>query len=952
MERTDSTIPLIARTVLLIRDLKTVRRQLATLSVPQGHKRPELRHLHSLIGRAIFVRYLEDRAILVPAYFEGVAARRKAWQKILAQPPSSPALEPRMAELRFLRVLQSKEFTYALFDQLADDFNGDTFPIEEGEADCIQQEHLDKLRGFLLGTTSAQKELFFFAYRFDVIPIELISAIYEEFYNERTGKGRNQGSHYTAPALVEFVLAHTLTPEILAKKPRVFDSACGSGIFLVESFRRIVRHLWAEQNGKRVSRPQLRRILRDQIAGVDINEEAVRVAAFSLYLAFLHYQEPREINNERRLPYLKWVPEEERTRREKKKPGGQFFDVLLHANAFEAISGAGPEEVTRRFGPGTATVVVGNPPWGYPKKEDKDGQKALAYTLKWCDAKKGRPVGDKELSQAFVHLTLALLQDAGRAGLLVSSGVLYKHHPKSRDFRRVWLNSARLEHVVNFAHVRQIFFSGPQRHAQGISPFVSVVFQKTVAGTPPDSTFQYWSAKRTATIENTKCVVLNRGDMHWLSQRDCLADERMWKIYWWGGHRDEAIIRSLNRFPKLNSLGNTIPTTAIITPGQGFKEANKSVPANWLKNYRELPAESLVRYGPFNKDELSDVPDMVERRGVEDVYHGHRLLVGRGVKTGGFITARLETHKHAFRNSIHGVRLEGLEPWQEATIIGIFWSSLARYFYFTTSGSWGFWHDEIHLEDVEQMPISLPENLNLRNRIVRIVGQLQQVNLPPATLDLFQQSTTNVHHTTATDLRKLEDELDAAIFDLYELTPAERDLIRERCSIGLDLFYQHHKGEALKEVIQPTRSFGTMTDLSPTVDGLSAYLRTFLEVWNAELAPDGEFAWRVLSPPSRAPLLAVCFTTRYKRDNPPNDLPDNNIEAWSAILAGLSKDSLVHAGSARIFIDTFFRDVTDRQILFIKRNERRFWTRSSAREDAESALTHLMNIEEVSGGAK
>ena len=59
-----------------------------------------------------------------------------------------------------------------------------------------------------------------------------------------------------------------------------------------ESFRRIVRHLFAEQNGKRVSKPQLRKILRNQIAGMDINEEAVRIAAFSLYLAFLHYQSP------------------------------------------------------------------------------------------------------------------------------------------------------------------------------------------------------------------------------------------------------------------------------------------------------------------------------------------------------------------------------------------------------------------------------------------------------------------------------------------------------------------------------------------------------------------------------------------------------------------------------------------------------------------------------------
>ena len=69
----------------------------------------------------------------------------------------------------------------------------------------------------------------------------------------------------TPPALVEYVLAQTLTPEILATRPRVIDPACGSGIFLVESFRRMVRHLRVQQNGRRVSRPQLRKLLRDQI---------------------------------------------------------------------------------------------------------------------------------------------------------------------------------------------------------------------------------------------------------------------------------------------------------------------------------------------------------------------------------------------------------------------------------------------------------------------------------------------------------------------------------------------------------------------------------------------------------------------------------------------------------------------------------------------------------------
>ena len=228
--------------------------------------------------------------------------------------------------------------------------------------------------------------------------------------------------------------------------------------------------------------------------------------------------------------------------REKKNPGAEFFDVLLHANSFEVIAGKCPAQVTQRFGANSAAIVVGNPPWGYPKKEDVEGQNAALETMKWCDVKNGRPVGDKELSQAFIHLTLALLREGGKAGLLVSSGVLFKHHPNSQKFRSVWLKSAQLKHVVNFAHVRHLFFSDFQREAKGISPFVSIVFEKTKPDLQrSDVRFEYWSAKRTAIVANTQSVVLSRGDMHWLSQRDCLHDERIWKIFWWGGHRDEAL---------------------------------------------------------------------------------------------------------------------------------------------------------------------------------------------------------------------------------------------------------------------------------------------------------------------------------------------------------------------------------------------------------------------------
>ena len=84
---------------------------------------------------------------------------------------------------------------------------------------------------------------------------------------------------------------------------------------MVESFRRIVRYQVRKQNGKRLSRSQLRKIVRDQIAGIDINEEAVRVSAFSLYLAFLHYQEPLDQirKQEKRVAEMQQVLDLEKT---------------------------------------------------------------------------------------------------------------------------------------------------------------------------------------------------------------------------------------------------------------------------------------------------------------------------------------------------------------------------------------------------------------------------------------------------------------------------------------------------------------------------------------------------------------------------------------------------------------------------------------------------------------
>jgi hypothetical protein len=307
------------------------------------------------------------------------------------------------------------------------------------------------------------------------------------------------------------------------------------------------------------------------------------------------------------------------------------------------------------------------------------------------------------------------------------------------------------------------------------------------------------------------------------------------------------------------------------------------------------------------------------------------------------ITARLETQKYCFRNSVHGIRLKGFEAWRELVITAIYWSSLARYYYFITAGSWGLWHDEIHMENVEDMPICFPSDGALRDRIVDVVGKLQKLDLRLGGLELGGAAARQ-------QVLELERELDDAIFDLYQLNAAERDLVHEMCTIGLDLFYQNQKSDALREAKRPAGNAGTLADISTARTGLADYLRVFLESWRKELGADGDLFWQVLSPPSRAPLLAVSFTTYDTRPSVLKGI-DGNGEAWRSVLTKLIQSSRVRAHSSRVFVDTFFRHVGDQDVLFIKRNEQRFWTRTAAREDAESTLTHLLNQGDIALGA-
>lgn len=884
----------------LIQDIKKIREAL----INKGLTGEKLKYAHALIGRSIFVRYLEDREILKRKYFYNVAEQNADWVALLDSSLEKPDIDSEMGKRLYHKVLGNKDFTYALFDRLAKDFNGDMFPQSNEERDVVSKEHLLLLQSFLRGDMDIQKKLLFFAYHFEIIPIELISSIYEEFYHKEIGEKNTKGSFYTPPALVEFLLHHVLTRIKLETKPRILDPACGSGIFLVEAFRRIVR-IEAKRIGRRLSFLDLTKILKEQIAGIDNNSEAVRVAAFSLYLAMLHYLEPPDIlhhiENGDHLPHFIV---------DSNTKGGVSLDILLTANTFDIDSNVSVS-LRQKFSKSCADVVVANPPWGDPPKDDPEAREANDIGLRWC-ADNACPIGDKERSQTFIWKTMDLLRPGGVAGLLVSSGILFNHSNPYVKFREKFFSSVKVNDVFNFTHTRKFFFKGSN------APFIAVIFEKAKE---IDSKHRicYWSAKQTATIGALQAVILSRSDLKFINQAEA-TNEHIWKIYWWGNNQDETLIRYLKTNKRLNNFTN--PELV----GQGFKKANQAKKADWLKKYKQLPASLFQRYGKFEDSWLTnDVPDQVEARGSKAIYDGPRLLVGRGIdehtRPKGKIIARYETGKFCFTNSIHGIKLIDGTDWRYKCILGIIWSSLSRYYFFMTSGSWGMWHNNIYLDELLTLPIRLPETEVLQKEIVNVVDQLRDFHNENE-VGLFTDSS----YSSINQLEELETKLNNAVFSIYELSELEIDLIKDFNEIGIEYFYSGSKGSASK----------ALSVNSPTIQD---YLEAFSQIWNRELNEDNEFASEVIIPQEHIGMIAVVFTPR-KRGEIPNISSD--YELWNELLRD---DSLFTYpfGSKRIYIDGILRIVTDEKIVIIKRNELRLWTRSMACEDAEATLVQAIN---------
>ena len=488
---------------LMLEDLRELRRRLLREHLPE-----EI--CHDLIARIIFIEFLFQRKDS-----QGNAALDKA---VLADLSEKKVLSKVHRDFR--TILDSHAETYRFFRELNNRFNGDLFPGKgatedarerewKAEMDQVKEEsHLKLLAEFVSGKMEMRKRQYCLwpRYAFDAIPLEFISSIYEEF--AKAGENETTGVHYTPGHVVDLVLDEVLPWEGEKWDLKVLDPACGSGIFLVKAYQRLV-HRWKQAHRDKPNVEDLRSLLEKNLFGVDLDPDAVRVASFSLYLAMCDEIEPRHVWQKKvRFPRL----------REKSLIESDFFAE----NRKGFLTDVDKEAYD---------LVVGNAPWG---KGTETGD-----ARRWAnrDPQAPWPIPNQNIGPLFMAKSAALTKRIGRIVMLQPAGVmLFDRESTARKFRNKFFETYKVEKIVNLSTLRFVLFP------KASSPACIV----KMAPTPPEGQpIIYVHPKRSHTQEERYKLIVEPCDENEVWPNEAAQDPIVWTALAWGGRRDLVIMRRL-----------------------------------------------------------------------------------------------------------------------------------------------------------------------------------------------------------------------------------------------------------------------------------------------------------------------------------------------------------------------------------------------------------------------
>lgn len=689
-----------------------------------------------LLLRVIFIRYLIDRG--VDLAFKGI----------------SGSVESVKAQL--LVIISDKDKLYDLFDHLKRKFNGNLFELftnkETGqkEKDIITQRDLNIIAKLLKGRENIKtgQLSLFDLYDFNIIPVELISNIYERFLGVK--KQKDDGAFYTPSFIVDYVLKYSIEPFLNNNKYcKVLDPACGSGIFVVEALRRIIENNLNKR--KYFDNDNELASYLENVYGIDKNPEAIYVAIFSLYITILDYKDPKTLRGFK-FPLLY----------NKTFFAGDFFD----------------DEIRKKLAIIKFDYIIGNPPWG----------NIIDSHLDYC-RKENIPVHRNEIARSFLARVKDFSTNKTECALVVTSKILYNTSAEAKNFRiNYFLKNFRINQVFELSPVRHHIFQG------AVGP-AAIIFYKYDTNNVPENKITHISLKPNLFFKYFKLIVIEKYDFKKIPQRIFIEYDWAWKVFVYGNILDFYFIK------RLKSLGqdiNEVIKSNNLMKGQGVQiGGGDSNPSTHLKGKPLLESQKhFQRYVININKKAVFVHDCIHRPRNPKLFDSPYAyaLLKKGFDVTSFqLCSAFYDKEIVFTDSVTAIKGTNKDISLLKNLVGLFNSKLFSYYLLATGSSAGIEREQGHNEDERfTFPVVIHDEISQR------VNEIQ---------NNCEESINTIDNGSSLRIKNKEGKLEELLIKLYSVDTLERDLIDYTLNISIPIFnkeshpYDKLKGSEFKPYI-------------------------------------------------------------------------------------------------------------------------------------------------------
>ena len=727
----------------------------------------------SLVGRALFTRFLADRSLL----------------------PDSMCEAATVATL--FDTCDVAEKTSRWLDEI---FNGDLLPLAPDTFKRLSDGSWHVLGDILRKAPDSQ---LFLGWEekwdnldFAHIPVGVLSQAYEIYLRKhRPNKQKSQGGYFTPGPIAELMVRasfYALEDREIGKSAKVLDPAVGGGVFLLAAFRELVAEHWrADRN--RPDTNVLRRILYNQLVGFDINEAAIRFAALALYLLAIELDpDPRPVDklgfNNLRGTVLHRVKDEDA---EEGKELGSLGPLV------------GEEHV------GRYDVVVGNPPWA--SQTQLSEWNLVRETVGRIAA--GRPImntspplPNEALDLPFVWRAMEWAKRDGQITFALHARLLFQQNNGMRDARQALFEALDVTSVINGADLRQT-----RVWPQVSAPFCILFATNRKPDT--DAGFRFISPRIEKDLNAVGIMRIDAQNADVVSPRQLFDTPEILKILFRGTRADLKIVERIRRqgYPTLTEFWRrrigVVKGNHLRGVGNGYQTLKRSsrvrsgelLPGADARYLHDLPEITVMSFANifvetkplnlFSEERIHDPRSRVLFNAPLVVVH--KSPPARLGRIGVTISEKDVVYNETFYGySPGGDSDAGLLVRYLALILG---SKMTVWLALVTSGEFGFERDVIEKSTLDRIPLPDFEKLTERQR--------REVNSLVEELHSGKISWKDV---------------DEWVMGLYGLSQSDRQVISDTLEYGLPFAVNKQKAQSPPTIAERDRFRNVLRDeLSP-----------------------------------------------------------------------------------------------------------------------------------------